>query len=131
MDMNAQKRTSVFRLWRILFPVILLIFSSFGVICAAEHPSPGNTTIKPAFALPCSSTDTCRQLDSCADVDFGECRGFKGVSGLRRLTSGSLGTLGFRAQIVDSKTGEPASLWHDVPLVVSDDEKGFVVKRLF
>jgi inorganic pyrophosphatase len=32
---------------------------------------------------------------------------------------------------VNAKTGKPVSLWHDVPLIVSDDEKGFVVNAFF
>ena len=114
----------------LLWAICLVLFFS-GIIDAAEHTLPGKTTIKPAFALPCSSNGTCRELDPCADVDFEACKGFKGVSGLRRHVSGALGTLGFRAQIVSLQNGRPLSLWHDIPLVVSDDEKGFVVNAFF
>ncbi len=85
----------------------------------------------PLFAPPCSAAGTCRELDPCADKDFGQCKGFKGVSGLRREVSGTLGSLGFLARIVDAKSGKPVSLWHDVPLLVSDDEKGMVVNAFF
>jgi inorganic pyrophosphatase len=45
--------------------------------------------------------------------------------------SGTLGRLDFRAQAVDVKTGRPVSLWHDVPLIVSDNEQGMVVNAFF
>ena len=131
MKMNDQKCIPRFHFRGIFLSVILLVFSFSGIVYSAEHASPGNTAITPAFASPCSSNDTCRELDACADADFGRCKSFKGVSGLRRVLSGSFGTLGFRAQIVNIKSGKPISLWHDVPLVVRDDEKGLVVNAFF
>jgi hypothetical protein len=115
----------------ILLLAIILVFSFFQPGGAAEPAVPGKTALKPSFALPCSSKGTCRELDSCADLDFGRCKGFKGVSGMRRILSGSLGTLDFRAQIVNTKSGKPVSLWHDVPLVVSNDEKALLGARMF
>ena len=115
----------------IFLSAILSGFSFSGIAFSDGSTIPGNTTITPAFAPPCSSNDTCRELDSCADADFERCRAFKAVPGLRRELSGSFGTLGFRAQTVNAKNGKPVSLWHDVPLIVSDNEKGFVVNAFF
>jgi hypothetical protein len=130
MEMNDQKCTPVLYFREIFFSVILLVFSFSGIVYSAEHASPGNTAVAPAFAFPCSSNGTCQELDVCADADFGRCKGFKGVSGLRRVLSGSFGTLGFRAQTVNIKSGKPVSLWHDFPLVVSDNENGLVGSAL-
>ena len=115
----------------IFLSAILSGFSFSGIAFSDGSTILGNTTITPAFAPPCSSNGTCRELDSCADADFGRCRAFKAVPGLRRELSGSFGTLGFRAQTVNAKNGKPVSLWHDVPLIVSDNEKGFVVNAFF
>jgi inorganic pyrophosphatase len=131
MEMNDQKCTGVFHLRGMFLSIVLLVFSFSGVAFSDGPASPGNTAITPAFAPPCSSNGTCRELDVCADADFGRCKAFKGVSGLRRVLSGSFGTLGFRAQVVNIKSGKPVSLWHDVPLVVKDDEKGLVVNAFF
>ena len=114
------------------FIILVLFLCHFATDSdAAEKTSLANTAIAPAFASPCSAKGTCRALDPCADVDFGQCREFKGVPGLRREISGSLGTLAFRAQIVNTQNGKPVSLWHDVPLIISDDERGFVVNAFF
>jgi len=131
MKMIGQKNKAVFHLGGFLFSIILLVFSFPGIACATEQASPGKTAVKPAFAPPCSANGSCREMDSCADSDFGRCSAFKGVSGLRRMLSGSFGTLGFRAQTVNTQSGKPVSLWHDVPLVVTDDEKGLVVNAYF
>jgi len=129
--MNKEKYTPIFYFLAMFLSVILLIFSFSGVGFSGPPARSGNTTITPAFAPPCSADDTCRELDACADADFGRCKAFKGVSGFRRELSGLLGTLGFRAQTVNAKNGKPVSLWHDVPLIVSDDENGFVVNAFF
>lgn len=127
-----EKRNPIIFYSRGTLLVLMLLVSVFsGVAFSAEHASPGNTAVKPDFASPCSSNGTCRELDACADAGLGRCRAFKGVSSLRRVLLGSFGTLGFRAQIVNAKSGKPVSLWHDVPLVISDDEKGFVVNAFF
>ena len=131
MDKNAQKSMAGFGLRGILLAAICLLLSFSGIIDAAEHAPSGKTTVNPAFAPPCGATGTCRELDPCADVDFGQCSEFKGVPGLRREISGSLGTLAFRARIVNTQNGKPVSLWHDVPLIISDDERGFVVNAFF
>jgi inorganic pyrophosphatase len=125
--MNKKKYIPAFHFPGIFLSVILLFFSFSGIAFSDGPASPGNTAIIPAFAPPCSSNGTCRELDPCADADFGQCKAFQGVSGLRRELSGSFGTLGFRAQTVNTKSGKPVSLWHDVPLIISDDEKGLVV----
>ena len=129
--MNEKKCTPIFYFLRIFLWAILLGFSFSGVAFSNGPPLPENTTITPAFASPCSSNGTCRELDSCADAGFGRCQAFEGVQGLRRALSGAFGTLGFRAQTVKSKDGKPVSLWHDVPLIITDDEKGFVVNAFF
>jgi len=129
--MNEPKFIPIFHFLGLFLSAIFLVGSFSGVAFSDSATLPGNTAITPAFAPPCSSNGTCRELDTCADSDFDNCKDFQGVSGLRRELSGSFGTLGFRAQIVNTKSGKPVSLWHDVPLVVSDDEKGFVVNAFF
>jgi inorganic pyrophosphatase len=129
--MNEKKCTPIFYFLRIFLWAILLGFSFSGVAFSKGPAHPENTTITPAFAPPCSADGTCREMDACADIDFGRCKAFKGVRGLRRVLSGSFGTLGFRAQTVRAKSGKPVSLWHDVPLIIADDEKGFVVNAFF
>ena len=84
-----------------------------------------------AFACPCSAYSACSDLAPCADSGFDKCEAFEGISGIRRDISGSLGGLDFRAQAINSKTGKPVSLWHDVPLIVSDNEQGLVVNAYF
>jgi len=129
MSRRIRKITSVFlRTFRWVFPLSLLLS---GIAYSAEQVPSVNTAINPAFASPCSANGSCWELNPCADVDFGLCKGFKGVPGLRRVLSGSFGTLAFRAQIVNRENGKPVSLWHDVPLIVSDDEKGFVINAFF
>ena len=129
--MNEKKCTPIFYFLKIFLWAIFLGFSFSGVAFSDGPALPENTTITPAFAPPCSSNGTCRELDSCADADFGRCQAFKGARGLRRVLSGSFGTLDFRAQTVRAKSEKPVSLWHDVPLIISDDEKGFVVNAFF
>ena len=129
--MDKKKHTPQFHLPVIFFSAILLMISFTGVAFCDSPALTGNTAVTPAFAPPCSSNGTCRELDSCADADFAKCNAFKGLSGLRRELSGTFGTLGFRAQVVNAKSGKPVSLWHDVPLIVSDDEKGLVVNAFF
>ena len=111
--------------------VFFLVFSFSGAAFPGTPVPSGKTAVTPAFAPPCSSNGTCKELDVCADVDFGQCKTFKGVAGLRRKISGSFGTLDFRAQAVNAETGQPVSLWHDIPLIVSDDENGLVVNAFF
>ena len=53
------------------------------------------------------------------------------MPGIRREISGELGRLDFRAQAVNTETGSPISLWHDVPLIVSDTPQGLVVNAFF
>jgi len=130
MGMDEKRNSVIFYSRGVLLSLMLLASVFSEVVYSAEYAS-GNTAITPAFAPPCSSNGTCRELDPCADADFGQCKAFQGVSGLRRVLSGSFGTLGFRAQIVNIKSGKPVSLWHDVPLVVKDDEKGLVVNAFF
>ncbi len=129
--MSRRIRNCAYSFRRTLPWVFFLSILFSGVAYCAEQVSSGNTTVNPSFASPCSANGTCRELDPCADADFGRCKKFKGVSGLRRVLSGSLGSLAFRAQIVDTRNGKPISLWHDVPLVISDDERGFVVNAYF
>jgi len=129
--MNHRSYKAVFSTAKIFLIVLLFLFHFSADSDAAEKPFLGNTAMNPAFASPCSANGTCRELDPCADVDFGRCKEFKGIPGLRRDISGSLGTLAFRAQIVNTQNGKPVSLWHDVPLIVSDDEEGFVVNAFF
>ena len=129
--MNEKKYKPIFYFLAIFLSAILLGFSFSGIAFSDGSTITGSTTITPAFAPPCSSNGTCRELDPCADVDFGQCKAFKGISGLRRELSGSFGTLDFRAQTVNSKDGKPVSLWHDVPLIITDDEKGLVVNAFF
>jgi len=129
--MSRRIHNAVFRFRRAFRWALLLSILFSGVAYSAEEVSFGNAAIRPSFAAPCSANGACRELDSCADADFGRCEGFKGVSGLRRVLSGSLGSLAFRAQIVNRKSGKPVSLWHHIPLLVSDDEKGFVVNAYF
>jgi len=115
-----------------IFLILVVFFLHFSADSdAAEKSFLENTAINPAFASPCSANGTCRELDPCADVDFGQCKEFKGVPGLRRDISGSVGTLAFRSQIVNTQNGKPVSLWHDVPLIVSYDGEGFVVNAFF
>lgn len=129
--MKEKKRTPLFYFLALFLSATLLGCAFSGVAFSDGSTIPGSTTMTPAFAPPCSSSDTCRALDSCADADFLMCRAFKAVPGFRRKLSGSFGTLDFRAQTVNRKDGKPVSLWHDVPLIVSDTEKGFVVNAFF
>jgi inorganic pyrophosphatase len=131
MEASRSIRNVAFKFGRTFRWLFLLSILFSGFAYSAEHGSSGNTALSPSFAPPCGANGTCRELDSCADADFGRCKGFKGISGLRRVLSGSLGSLAFRAQIVNTRNGKPVSLWHDVPLVISDDDKGFVVNAYF
>jgi len=110
--------------------LLVLIFLG-GSGCSHFTPNAGKSRISPVFATPCSATDTCTELAPCADSGFETCTSFEGVPGIRRNISGTLGKLDFRAQAVDARSGRPLSLWHDVPLVVSDNEKGMVVNAFF
>ncbi|HKI49126.1 MAG TPA: inorganic diphosphatase [Desulfobacteria bacterium] len=130
MEVSRSIRNVAFKFGRTFRWLFLLSILFSGVAYSAEQVSSGITALSPSFAPPCSANGTCRELDSCADADFGRCKGFKGISGLRRVLAGSFGSLAFRAQIVN-RSGKPVSLWHDIPLVVSDDEKGFVVNAYF
>lgn len=129
--MNKEEYTPACYFLAMFLSVIFLIFSLSGVSFSGAPERSGNTAITPAFAPPCSADGTCRELDACADADFGRCKAFKGVSGLRRELSGLLGTLGFRSRTVNARNGKPVSLWHHVPLIVSDDENGLVVNAFF
>ena len=129
--MNHRAYGTIFSAAGIFLILTLFLFHFSGDSGAAEKSSLADTIINPAFVSPCGANGTCRALDPCADVGFGQCEEFKGVPGLRREISGSFGTLAFRAQIVNTQNGKPVSLWHDVPLMVSDDERGFVVNAFF
>jgi len=89
------------------------------------------TSLQPSFALPCSAAQNCHELAPCADQDFSACKGFKGFEGLRRNIQGTYGSVNFRDQTVNTKSGKPVSLWHDIPLIVSDDENGLIVNAFF
>jgi inorganic pyrophosphatase len=131
MEKNAKNPLPGFRFSGTLLLAICLSLAFSGIIDAAENTPSGKTSANPLFAPPCSANGTCREMDVCADADFGRCSAFKGIPGLRRHVSGALGTLDFRSQIVNRQDGKPVSLWHDIPLVVSDDERGFVVNAFF
>jgi hypothetical protein len=117
--------------WSILSALLLVLILLTGFACLRLPPAGGKIHIAPAFASPCSATNTCAELSPCADSGFDTCKTFQGVPGIRRNISGTLGRLDFRAQAVDVKTGAPVSLWHDVPLIVSDTAKGMVVNAFF
>lgn len=123
--MSKKSNAFVLHLGGIL-AVVLLAFA-----ISAPYSSAEKTNLTPAFPPPCSSNGTCRELDPCADTGFGQCKAFRAVPGLRREVSGSFGTLAFRSQTVNVESGKPVSLWHDVPLIVSDDERGLVVNAFF
>jgi len=76
----------MFHSFGVLISLVLVVAFS-GVAFSDGPTSLGNNAITPAFASPCSSNDTCRELDACADADFGRCKAFKGVTGLRRVLS--------------------------------------------
>ena len=101
--------------------------------CASSNiPDPSRQTeMTPAFALPCGATNTCAALDPCADRGFDRCADFKAPGGLVRRQTGTFGTAGYRAQAVDRASGKPVSLWHDIPLIVSDDGRGLIVNAYF
>ena len=76
----------IFHSFGILISLVLLV--AFSEVAFSDGPaSLGNTAITRDFASPCSSNDTCRELDPCADADFGRCKVFKGDTGLRRVLS--------------------------------------------
>jgi len=129
--MSEKSNAFIFLSRGVLLSAFLLVFSFSGVAFSAAALSPRKTAVTPVFAPPCSSNGTCGELDSCADADFEQCKAFKTVTGMRRKLSGSFGRLDFRAQAVNAMSGKPVSLWHDVPLIVSDDEKGLVVNGFF
>jgi len=114
-----------------LFGPLLFSILLGGLGCSGIPPTEVKSHVAPAFALPCSAYDTCRELAPCADWGFDSCEAFEGLRGIRRKISGSLGRLDFRAQALNIKTGRPVSLWHDVPLIVSDNEQGLVLNAFF
>lgn len=118
--------------WIIVCLLLLIATTLGGFSCSRVPPRLGGKThIAAVFASPCSATHACAALAPCADSGFDSCEAFEGVPGIRRNISGTLGRLDFRAQAVDVNTGAPVSLWHDVPLIVSDNEKGMVVNAFF
>ncbi len=96
-----------------------------------QRPSDDSTAMSPSFALPCVATATCAALDPCADANYLRCSGFHGLDGVKRQLAGRYGELGFRIQPSAIANGVPISLWHDVPLIVSEGESGFVVNAYF
>jgi inorganic pyrophosphatase len=99
--------------------------------CGAVPVQPNPTRLEPAFASPCMPDMECGLLDRCADTDYRQCDGFVAAEGLRREISGRYGQLDFRAQPVRGRESNPVSLWHDIPLLVSDDDQGLVVNAFF
>ena len=101
--------------------------------CVSGPPENENSTlaIRPVFPSPCMPGADCGLMKSCADTDYVDCEGFAGAPGIRREVTGRFGQLDFRVQPVRVPDGEPASLWHDVPLVVSDDKNGLIVNAYF
>ena len=126
--MTAQILIAPLRRWMIIF--LPLLFPVL-VGCSGIPPTAGKNNITPVFALPCSAYDACRELAPCADSGFDSCEAFEGLRGIRRKISGSLGRLDFRTQAVNVETGRPVSLWHDVPLIVSDNKQGLVLNAFF
>jgi len=112
-----------------LCAIILLVLSG----CVSNPPVDENarTAITPAFASPCMPGTGCGLMDPCADWSYASCKGFSGVPNIRREVTGRFGQLDFRAQPARISDGEPISLWHDVPLLVSDDEDGLIVNAYF
>jgi inorganic pyrophosphatase len=100
--------------------------------CAQMGPAsePGDMPT-PRFALPCQGERECTQLASCATREVSSCADFRGMRGLRQVHSALIGALDFRAQAVDTAKGAPVSLWHEVPLVVSDTDEVLVVNAFF
>ena len=119
------------RRWISLFVPLLFSILLGGFGCSGVPPTEGESHVTPVFAIPCSAYDGCREMAPCADSGFDSCEAFKGMPGIRRKISGSLGRLDFRAQAVHVKNGRPVSLWHDVPLIVSDNDQALVLNAFF
>lgn len=118
---------------RKLAAMILGIASALAVTGCAQVPVARDTGMapEPRFAAPCHGADDCDQFAPCALKDFSRCRGFRGVDGLRQEHSGTVGGLDFRAQATESSKDRPISLWHDLPLVVSDSGDELIVNAFF
>lgn len=91
----------------------------------------GDKPPTPRFAAPCQADHQCSQFASCAVEDFASCSDFPGIRGLRQQHTGTVGELDFRAQAVWTANEAPVSLWHDVPLIVSETSETFIVNAFF
>lgn len=110
----------------------LILAGLLGLAGCSAVPSLSETSarLKPAFAAPDAQAARV-QLAPCMLRSFAGCTDFRSLPGLRQVRSGRFGELDFRAQAVNMTTGQPVSLWHDLPLIVSDTTDELIVNAFF